>query len=155
MQLVVIAGLVIAWLIGIHSFAQMLMLGVVLGVAGACFAIALPMVSYWYPPEHQGTALGIAGAGNSGTVFASLFAPALAVTLGWRNVLGLAALPLIAVLVLFVIAAKDSPNCPAQEEHGGLCPPAEAQRQLVADVLLQRQLRRLRRPVLLPADLFP
>ncbi|HEY4078973.1 MAG TPA: nitrate/nitrite transporter [Rhizomicrobium sp.] len=115
MQLVVIAGLVTAWLAGIHSFSQILMLGVILGVAGASFAIALPMVSYWYPPEHQGTALGLAGAGNSGTVFASLFAPMLAVALGWRNVLGLAALPLIAVFVLFVFAAKNSPHCPPKK----------------------------------------
>ena len=115
MQLVVIAGLVVAWLADIHSFTQMLMVGVVLGVAGASFAIALPMVSYWYPPEHQGTALGFAGAGNSGTVFASLFAPALALALGWRNVLGLAALPLLAVFVLFLIAARNSPDCPPKK----------------------------------------
>src|SRR5581483_3585715 len=88
------------------------LLGVVLGVAGASFAIALPMVSYWYPPEHQGMALGLAGAGNSGTVLASLFVPVLAVALGWNNVLGLAALPLVGVLVLFALAAKNSPACP-------------------------------------------
>ncbi|HEX4273084.1 MAG TPA: nitrate/nitrite transporter [Rhizomicrobium sp.] len=115
MQLVVIAGLLTAWLVGIHSFSQMLMLGVILGVAGASFAIALPMVSYWYPPEHQGTALGLAGAGNSGTVFASLFAPMLAMALGWRNVLGLAALPLLVVFVLFVLVAKNSPNSPPKK----------------------------------------
>ena len=51
----------------------------VLGIAGASFAIALPLASYWYPKEHQGTALGIAGAGNSGTVLAALFAPGLEV----------------------------------------------------------------------------
>jgi NNP family nitrate/nitrite transporter-like MFS transporter len=115
MQLVVVAGLLSAWALGIHSFQQILLLGVILGVAGASFAIALPMVSYWYPPEHQGTALGLAGAGNSGTVFASLFAPLLAVTLGWRNVFGLAALPLIAVFVLFYFAAKNSPTCPPRK----------------------------------------
>ena len=112
MQVIVIAGLIGAWLIDIHSFHQMLVLGVVLGVAGASFAIALPMVSYWYPPEHQGTALGLAGAGNSGTVLASLFVPGLAVALGWHNVLGLAALPLMAVFVLFFFTAKNSPQCP-------------------------------------------
>ena len=56
--------------------------------------------------EHQGIALGLAGAGNSGTVFASLFAPALAVAFGWRNVLGLAALPLVAVFVLFLLRSR-------------------------------------------------
>lgn len=115
MQLVVIVGLLAAWKLGLHSFGQVLALGLVLGVAGASFAIALPMVSYWYPPEHQGIALGLAGAGNSGTVLASLFAPALAVVIGWRNVLGFAALPLIAVCLLFVFAAKNSPNSPPRK----------------------------------------
>jgi NNP family nitrate/nitrite transporter-like MFS transporter len=112
MQVIVIAGLIGAWLIDIHSFQQMLMLGVVLGVAGASFAIALPMVSYWYPPEHQGMALGLAGAGNSGTVLASLFAPTLANLFGWQNVLGLAAIPLVLAFIVFVFAAKNSPDCP-------------------------------------------
>jgi NNP family nitrate/nitrite transporter-like MFS transporter len=112
MQLVVILGLLATWAFGIHTFAQVLLLGLVLGVAGASFAIALPMVSYWYPPEHQGIALGLAGAGNSGTVFASLLAPALAIALGWRNVLGLAALPLIVGFLFFLFAAKDSPDSP-------------------------------------------
>ena len=75
-QVVVLLGLAAAWWLGVHSFAQVLLLGVVLGVAGASFAVALPLASRWYPPEHQGTALGIAGAGNSGTVLAALFAAA-------------------------------------------------------------------------------
>jgi MFS transporter, NNP family, nitrate/nitrite transporter len=115
MQFAVIAGLFAAWKFGLHSFPQMLAVGLVLGIAGASFAIALPMVSYWYPPEHQGTALGLTGAGNSGTVLASLFAPALAVAFGWRNVIGLAAVPLIAVLLYFLLAAKDSPKSPPRK----------------------------------------
>ncbi len=118
MQLIVIGGLLAAWFFGIHSFAQILALAVVLGVAGASFAIALPMVSYWYPAEHQGVALGIAGAGNSGTVLASLLAPTLAVAFGWNNVLGLAALPLIAVFIIFVTFAKNSPNSPPRKSLG-------------------------------------
>ena len=112
-QLIVIVGLIGAWAVGVHSFQQVLLLGVVLGVAGSAFAVALPLASRWYPPEHQGTALGIAGAGNSGTVLASLFAPALAVAFGWNNVIGLAALPLIVALVVYMLLAKDSPRQPA------------------------------------------
>ena len=112
-QIVVIAGLVAAWLIGIDSFAATLVLGCVLGLAGASFAVALPLASAWYPPEHQGTALGIAGAGNSGTVLAALFAPMLALAFGWQNVIGLAAVPLVLALVIFVFAAKDSPTTAA------------------------------------------
>ena len=112
MQCLVIAGLLGCWFIGIANFTEILALGIILGIAGSSFAIALPLASYWYPPEHQGTALGIAGAGNSGTMLSAVFVPAIAVALGWRNALGLAALPLIAALVVFVVLAKDSPRSP-------------------------------------------
>ena len=111
-QVIVIIGLTTAWFVGIESYSGALALGVVLGVAGASFAVALPLASRWYPPQFQGTALGIAGAGNSGTVFASLFAPALAVAVGWNNVLGLAAIPLTVAFVVYLFAAKDSPTAP-------------------------------------------
>ncbi len=111
-QVIVIVALIIAWYFGIHSYAQVLTLGIFLGVAGASFAVALPLASRWYPPEHQGTALGIAGAGNSGTVLAALFAPSLAVMFGWNNVIGLAVIPLAFVFVFYLLVAKDSPECP-------------------------------------------
>ncbi len=111
-QLLVIAGLLVAWLTGIDSFAGLLMLALVLGVAGAAFAVALPLASRWYPPHYQGTALGIAGAGNSGTALAALFAPGLAIAFGWQNVIGLAVLPLLLALVVYVLLARDSPNNP-------------------------------------------
>ena len=64
-----------------------------LGVAGASFAVALPLAGYWYPPEYQGLALGIAGAGNSGTIIAALAAPRIAEHVGWHGTFGLAAIP--------------------------------------------------------------
>ena len=111
-QLIVITSLLAAWYFGIHSYTQVLVLGLALGVAGASFAVALPLASRWYPPEHQGKALGIAGAGNSGTVFAALLAPGLAAAYGWSNVFGIAAIPLVIVLVVYMLMAKDSPECP-------------------------------------------
>jgi MFS transporter, NNP family, nitrate/nitrite transporter len=111
-QLIVISALLAAWYFGIHSYTQVLVLGLALGVAGASFAVALPLASRWYPPEHQGKALGIAGAGNSGTVFAALLAPGLAAAYGWSNVFGIAAMPLIIALVVYMLMAKDSPDCP-------------------------------------------
>lgn len=111
-QLIVMAGLGVAWFLGINNYSQVLMLGVVLGVAGASFAVALPLASRWYPPEHQGLALGIAGAGNSGTALAALFAPGLAQTFGWTNVVGLAVLPLAVAFVVYLVFAKDAPNRP-------------------------------------------
>jgi NNP family nitrate/nitrite transporter-like MFS transporter len=111
-QLVVIAGLVWAWQGKLDSYQTMLVLGIILGMAGAAFAVALPLASRWYPPEHQGTALGIAGAGNSGTAFAALFAPALAIAFGWQNVFGLCLIPLGVALAVYLIFAKDAPSAP-------------------------------------------
>jgi NNP family nitrate/nitrite transporter-like MFS transporter len=112
-QIIVIVGLFLAWFMGVNSFAGTLALGVVLGFAGASFAIALPLASRWYPPEHQGKAMGLAGMGNSGTVLASLFAPLLAKMFGWNTVLGLACIPLSLVFVVYMLMAKDAPNQPA------------------------------------------
>jgi NNP family nitrate/nitrite transporter-like MFS transporter len=111
-QLIVLAGLGLAWFLGVHSYSEVLILAVVLGVAGASFAVALPLSSRWYPPEQQGLALGITGAGNSGTAVAALFAPSLAKTYGWTNVIGLAALPLLAAFVVFLLLARDAPGRP-------------------------------------------
>ena len=109
-QVIVMVSLAAAWLFGIDSYQQTLLLGVGLGFAGAAFAVALPLASRWYPPQHQGAAMGIAGAGNSGTVFAALFAPTLALWYGWNNVFGLALIPLAIALVVYILYAKDAPD---------------------------------------------
>lgn len=91
------------------SYNTLVLVGFFLGLAGASFAVALPLASRWYPPELQGLAMGIAGAGNSGTVIATLFAPMLARTLGWHAVMGLLMIPVAVVLVVFALFAKDPP----------------------------------------------
>nr|WP_314582578.1 nitrate/nitrite transporter [uncultured Pseudomonas sp.] len=111
-QVIVIVALLCAWQLGIHSYEQALLLGVFLGMAGASFAVALPLASQWYPPQHQGKAMGIAGAGNSGTVFAALIAPVLAASFGWSNVFGFAVAPLLLTLIAFSLMAKNAPERP-------------------------------------------
>jgi NNP family nitrate/nitrite transporter-like MFS transporter len=86
------------------------LIGFLLGIAGASFAVALPLAGRWYPPEHQGLAMGIAGAGNSGTLIATFFGPRLAQHFGWHFVFGLAMLPVLLVLSGFFFLAKDSPS---------------------------------------------
>ena len=117
-QVIVMVGLAIAWLTGVDSLEGTIAVGVILGFAGASFAVALPMASRWYPPEHQGKAMGIAGMGNSGTVFAALFAPLLAKAFGWNNVLGIVLVPLFLTFVAFVVFAKDSPDQPPRVSMG-------------------------------------
>ncbi len=104
--------LAIGWLFA-DQISTLYLVGLLLGVAGASFAVALPLVSRWYPPEHQGLVLGIAGAGNSGTVLASLFGPRLAESYGWEAVFGLAMIPIALALVAFVLLARDAPRATA------------------------------------------
>jgi MFS transporter, NNP family, nitrate/nitrite transporter len=101
--------LLLGWRLG-ASLPALLAIGLMLGVAGASFAVALPLASRWYPPQRQGLVMGIAAAGNSGTVIANLLAPRLATLIGWHNVLGLAMFPLALVTLAFVLMAKDSPG---------------------------------------------
>ncbi|OGI50110.1 MAG: MFS transporter [Candidatus Muproteobacteria bacterium RIFCSPHIGHO2_12_FULL_60_33] len=109
-QMVVIAGMAYAWIFGLHSKLEVELLGVVLGLAGASFAVALPQASRWYPPKYQGVVLGIAGAGNMGVVLDSLFVPWMAEHWGWQSVFGVLLIPLGIVLVLYMLMAKDAPE---------------------------------------------
>jgi len=104
--------LLMGWLWA-DSFPKLLLVGLLLGIAGASFAAALPLAGRWYPPQYQGLALGIAAVGNSGTALATFFAPRLAAAYGWHAVFGLAMVPLLTTLALFALLAKDSPNQPA------------------------------------------
>ncbi len=96
------------------SLPRLLCVGFLLGIAGASFAVALPLASRWYPPERQGLVMGIAAAGNSGTVIANLFAPKLAASVGWHNVFGLAMLPLVVISAAFLFLARESGNIPSR-----------------------------------------
>jgi len=99
----------IGWLAS-QSWPMMMTLGLLLGTAGASFAVALPLASAWYPANRQGLVMGIAAAGNSGTVVTNLVAPRLAAEVGWPGVFGLAMLPLAVVLITFLLAAREAPR---------------------------------------------
>ena len=106
--------LAIGWQVG-TNLPVLVAVGLMLGTAGASFAVALPLASRWYGPERQGLAMGVAAAGNSGTVIANLAAPQLANLFGWHSVLALAMIPLAVVLAAFTLLAKESPNRPPRQ----------------------------------------
>jgi NNP family nitrate/nitrite transporter-like MFS transporter len=106
-QCVVIAGLAVAWLAGLKSFEAALLMGAVLGVAGASFAVAIPQAGRMYPPQMQGLVMGLAAAGNIGVVIDSLLAPRLAAIYGWQAVFGLALIPAVFVLAIYLIFSKE------------------------------------------------
>jgi MFS transporter, NNP family, nitrate/nitrite transporter len=108
-QIIVIAGLGSAWMFGLPNYAATLLMGVVLGFAGASFAVALPQAGRWYPPEMQGLVMGLAGAGNIGVVIDSVLAPRLAEMFGWRNVFGFALWPALLVLASYALVSKEAP----------------------------------------------
>ena len=107
-------GLIIAALTGgyffISKYDHVIAMGVLLGIAGASFGVALSLGSGWFPPKYKGLAMGIAGAGNSGTVLAVLFAPPLATAYGWQTVYGIAALCMLLPMAVMVVIAKEPPD---------------------------------------------
>ena len=117
-QTLVILAIAMAWLFGLQSPFQIQLFGIVLGVAGASFAVALPQAGRWYPPHYQGVVMGLAGAGNMGVVLDALLVPHLAVAYGWRNALGFLLIPLLCSLTYYVIAARDAPQKPAPVSLG-------------------------------------
>jgi len=110
-----IAAIAIGWTMASAPW-HLFVLGFFLGIAGASFAVALPLASRWYPAEYQGLAMGIVGAGNSGSLMATLFAPRLAERLGWASTFGLALIPVTCVTIVFALLAKDSPSKTAKLE---------------------------------------
>jgi len=103
-----LTALIIGWTVASAPW-HLLVLGFFLGIAGASFAVALPLASRWYPAEYQGLAMGIVGAGNSGSLMATMFAPRLAERLGWATTFGVALIPVTCVTIVFALFAKESP----------------------------------------------
>lgn len=103
----------------VDTYDEVLMMGVLLGIAGASFGVALSLGSGWFPAKYKGLAMGIAGAGNSGTVLAVLFAPPLATKFGWQTVYGLAACTMLLPMLVMWFAAKEPPDVEHQtfREH--------------------------------------
>lgn len=103
----------------VDTFSEVINMGIMLGIAGASFGVALSLGSGWFPPKYKGLAMGIAGAGNSGTVLAMLFAPPLATHFGWQAVYGMGALFMLLPLFVMIIFAKEPPDVHRQSfmEH--------------------------------------
>lgn len=100
----------------VPTYGNVLAMGVFLGIAGASFGVALSLGSGWFPPKYKGLAMGIAGAGNSGTVLAMLFAPPLAEAYEWQFVYGIGALFMLLPILVMIIFAKEPPD----REHQSL-----------------------------------
>jgi MFS transporter, NNP family, nitrate/nitrite transporter len=94
----------------VQTFNDLLAMGVLLGIAGASFGVALSLGSGSFPPRHKGLAMGLVGAGNVGTAVSVLIAPPLAQAFGWTAVYGIAAFAISLPMVVMVIFAKEPPD---------------------------------------------
>ena len=94
----------------VKSFNDLLAMGVLLGIAGASFGVALSLGSGSFPPQHKGLAMGLVGAGNVGTAVSVLVAPPLALWLGWQAVYGVAAVAILIPMVVMVVFAQEPPD---------------------------------------------
>jgi NNP family nitrate/nitrite transporter-like MFS transporter len=91
------------------SFAEVLIAALGVGLAGGSFAVGVTYVSRFYPPEKQGTALGIFGAGNVGAAVTKFLAPFVLLAWGWEAVAQLWAVILAAMAIAFWFAAPADP----------------------------------------------
>lgn len=94
-------------LLFVHDFGDLLAMGVLLGIAGASFGVAMSLGAGSFPPRHKGLAMGIVGAGNVGTAVAVLVAPPLAQWLGWQAVYGVAAVSMLVPALVMVVLARE------------------------------------------------
>ncbi len=108
-MLLAVTPLIWGWA-GAHDLAELLGVGLLLGIAGGSFAVSVPLASRWFEAKDQGVAMGIVGAGNAGTVVCTLGAPRLAQHVGWHAALGIASIPVLVAWVLFIVLAKEPPR---------------------------------------------
>jgi NNP family nitrate/nitrite transporter-like MFS transporter len=97
-------------LVGHSSFAGLLVGGFFLGIGGTSFAVGVPFVNAWFPPERRGTAIGVFGAGMGGTAISALTTVNLVKGHGIAAPFVLTALVLAAYAVLALAVLRDAPG---------------------------------------------
>ncbi|MGH7181028.1 MAG: MFS transporter [Nitrospiraceae bacterium] len=105
------------WL-GVHSFVELLLVAVLLGIGGASFAVTLPLAGRTYPAVHQGLVLGIVASGNVGTVLILFLAPRMAAMGGWHDVFGWMIVPIAVAFACFVLFVRDDRQSRRDERDG-------------------------------------
>ncbi len=109
-EMVLIAVALLFGFFFVKSFNDLLAMGVLLGIAGASFGVALSLGSGSFPPRHKGLAMGLVGAGNVGTAVSVLVAPPLAQAYGWVTVYGIAAIAISIPMIVMIVFAKEPPD---------------------------------------------
>jgi NNP family nitrate/nitrite transporter-like MFS transporter len=92
------------------SYAKLIAGGFVLGIAGTSFAVGVPFVNAWYPPERRGFALGVYGFGNIGSAIAGFAAPRISDNMGQEWAFLFPVIGLAAIGTLFLLVGRNAPT---------------------------------------------
>src|SRR5579864_2345497 len=93
----------------LSSYAMLIAIAFLLGMAGSSFAVGVGFISPWFPKERQGAALGIYGIGNAGQSVVVFLDPLIAARFGWENVFRGVAAILALWAIAFGILARNAP----------------------------------------------
>ncbi|MDE2344792.1 MAG: NarK/NasA family nitrate transporter [Betaproteobacteria bacterium] len=99
----------IYWISQAIEFWQFLVLGLFVGLAGGSFSVGIAYVARWFDRQHQGFAMGIFGAGNSGAAVTKFVAPALVAAYGWAMVPKVYAITMLVTAALFWMFSHSDP----------------------------------------------
>jgi NNP family nitrate/nitrite transporter-like MFS transporter len=123
-SIVMAFSVVPAFLMGfVSSYTQLVLCGFFIGVALASFSVGVGFVSGWYPPQKQGLALGVYGAGNVGQSLAAFGSPLLAGALGLKWGFWTFGILMLLWLAVFLVKAENAPRrAPAKSFHEILQP---------------------------------
>ncbi|MDN3576430.1 nitrate/nitrite transporter [Chitinimonas viridis] len=93
------------------AYWQFLVLALFVGLAGGSFSVGTPYVARWFPKSRQGFAMGVFGAGNSGSALTKFVAPALIASAGgaWVIVPKVYAVAMLVTAVLFWFLSASNP----------------------------------------------
>ncbi|HVJ03750.1 MAG TPA: MFS transporter [Sphingomonas sp.] len=121
-----------------HTYVQLLVAALGVGLAGGTFSVGVTYVSKFYPPERQGTALGIFGAGNIGSAVTKLLAPLVMVAMGWQAVAQVWAAALLVMAVVFLLLTREDPESVARRREGRKAAPMGNQLAVLRNIQVWR-----------------
>ncbi|MGA0610928.1 MFS transporter [Caldimonas sp. KR1-144] len=111
MTLLMAATVPAIWLMAYATeYWQFLAIGLFVGLAGGSFSVGTPYVARWFPKQRQGMAMGVYGAGNSGSAVNKFVAPALLVAFGWTMVPKVYAAVMLGATILFWLFSHHDPK---------------------------------------------
>ncbi len=105
------------FLSSVQTYEIFLVAALGVGLAGGAFIVGITYTSQWFEKEHQGTALGIFGAGNVGAAVTNFGAPFLVVAVGWEQTAQIYAVILAIIAVFFYVFSKEDPTRRARRER--------------------------------------